>query len=274
VVERRRRKRVRDNGGHEAAGENPRRDNARPEINSNEPPDAPPADSVEGQDPGEPDPAPNSSSEGPQVTLPGKFYQRADRWWWRVKLPGEDKARARPLKPDGAKAAAADPETAGKIAFEMWEHAVQENAVRQIRLESTEKIERLKAQFLDKVRHFTELVETANAKIDAETKARAEAEAKLAQMAHSGPPRGPDSEPKAEAEEFPALQSDIQIGAIESAAPPAANPPVEFGVCECCEAGGIPLASLKRIDSGQLLCPDCLAALRTDTVRIESAPAE
>ncbi len=229
---------------------------------------------MEEQDLREPAPAQNSSPEGPRIALPGEFYQRADRWWWRVKLPGEDKAKARPLKLDGAKAAVDDRETAEKIAFEMWEHAVQENAVRQIRLESTEKIERLKAQFLDKVRYFTELVETANAKIEADTKARAEAEAKLAQMAQSPEPRVPDSGPKTEAEELPAPQNDAQVGEIESTITSGRESTLEVGVCECCGATGVALAYLKRIDSGQLLCPHCLAALRADVVRIESAPAE
>ena len=106
-----------------------------------------------------------------------------------MKLPGESKAKARPLKPEGAKAAAADRQIAEKVAFEMWEHALQDDAARQIRLESTEKIERLKAQFLDEVRDFTELVETANARIEMEAKARAEAEAKLAQASKPREPR-------------------------------------------------------------------------------------
>jgi hypothetical protein len=265
VAKRRKKTRVRDDDGNEAAGGKPRRGKARPEHKSNEPPEPPQDASVERQDLREPAPAPNSSPEGPRIALPGEFYQREDRWWWRVKLPGEDRAKARPLKPEDAKEAVADPEAAGRIAFEMWEHAVRENAVRQISLESTEKIERLKAQFLDKVRHFTELVETANAKIEAETKARAEAEAKLAQMAQSGP--------ETEAEELPPPWNDAQIGAVENTTPATANPPLEVGVCECCEAAGVALASLKRIDSGQLLCPRCLAALRADVARIEPSPA-
>jgi hypothetical protein len=32
--------------------------------------------------------------------------------------------------------------------------------------------------------------------------------------------------------------------------------------CECCGEGGIEVNHLVRIDSGQLLCPDCLKALR------------
>jgi hypothetical protein len=268
VVERRKKTRVRDDDGNGAAGENPRRGKARPKHNSHEPPDLQQDGSSEEQDLREPAPAHNSSPEGPRGALPGEFYQRADRWWWRVKLPGEDKARARPLKLEGAKVAASDRETAEKTAFEMWEHAVQENAVRQIRLESTEKIERLKAQFLDKVRHFMELVETANTRIEAEAQARAEAEAKLARMTQSRQPSGP----KTEAEESPAPQDDVRVCEIESTTPPAANPPLEVGVCECCGATSVALASLKRIDSGQLLCPRCLATLRADAVRIESAP--
>ena len=80
----------------------------------------------------------------PTAPLPGEFYQRAGRWWWRGKLPGESKAKARPLKPQGAKAAAEHRQIAEKVAFEMWEHALQDDAARQIKLESTEKIERLK----------------------------------------------------------------------------------------------------------------------------------
>ena len=227
-----------------------------------------------GQDSREPAPAQDFAPEGPRIALPGVFYQRADRWWWRVKLPGEDKAKARPLKPDGEKTATADRETAGKTAFEMWEHALQENAVRQTTLETTEKIERLKAQFLDKVRHFTELVETANAKIEAETRARAEAEAKLAQMAQGSEPRAPGNGPKIEDKEPAAPQSDAWVGEIESTTPPAADPLPAVGVCECCGVIDVALAELRRIDSGQLLCPHCLAALRADAVRIEAAPAE
>jgi hypothetical protein len=223
---------------------------------------------------GEPAPAQDSSAEGPRIALPGAFCLRANRWWWRVKLPGEDKAKARPLMPDGEKTATADRETAERIAFEMWEHAVRENAVRQVQLESTEKIERLKAQFLDKVRHFTELVETANAKIEAQTKARAEAEAKLAQMAQGSEPRVPGNGPKIEDKEPAAPPSEAQVGGIESAPPPAADPLPAVGVCECCGAIDVALAELRRIDSGQLLCPHCLAALRADVVRIEAAPAE
>ncbi len=140
-------------------------------------------------------PGPAPSPDGPRALLPGELYQRQDQWWWRVQLPGEDKATARPLKTNGEETpaegrgdACVARTAAEQIALALWEHAVEEKATRRIRLESTEKIERLKAQFLDKVRHFTELVETANAKLETEQRARAEAEAKLAQMARTVEP--------------------------------------------------------------------------------------
>jgi len=274
MAERRRKTRANDNDGKGAAGKSPRRGKARPGRDPKERPDPPQEGPVAGQNSGEPVPAPDSAPESPRVTLPGEFYLQADCWWWRVKLPGEDKVKARPLKLDAANPAAGDRQSAEKTALEMWENAVREDAVRQIRLESTEKIERLKAQFLDKVRHFTELVETANAQIDTETKARAEAEAKLAQMTQSPEPRAPTSEPKTEDKELPAPGTEAQARELENATPPASNPRVEVGACECCAAPGVAPASLTRIESGQLLCPRCLAALRADIIRIESTSAE
>jgi len=345
----------------------------------------------------------------PSTLLPGELYLRAGRWWWRVKLPGEDRTRARlldglaerkkghsassvtpadekdervecPPCPSGEPGPEGTPDREGraaaeKIAFAIWEQAVQENAARQMRLESTEKIERLKAQFLDKVRHFTELVETANAKLEAEAQARAEAEEKLRQLsarpraaapeppALAGMPEdqkvGTDEGEKVRSEEggsmsptfSPSPAPTFLSGApdhpaapspapglplpvdnrpmLESPPPPAGNvppgqcktairpeagtsepptpaplpvaplpvaplpvagldspaapspppeaatplPPVETGVCECCGAAGIARTHLSRIDSGQLLCPRCLAALRADIDRLEADPS-
>ena len=320
VVERRKKTKVGDEG-KEAAKKKPRPRPVHPEHRSNGSTGPQAEGGTERQTlNGTPHPQ-NPAGSGPRAPLPGELYQRADRWWWRVKLPGEDKAKARPLKLNGEKAAAEDRETAEKIAFEMWEHAVEENAARQIKLESTEKIERLKAQFLDKVRHFTELVETANAKIDAEAVARAEAEAKLAQMAQAeGPPTEDARRETTPSASNPPLAVPSPSAAAQASSPwervhvspeqverderavvsrqvapgnngePTPGPsatgnavaagidpqtPLETGVCECCGAAGIAMACLKRIDSGQSLCPRCLAALRADAARIESpAPPE
>lgn len=175
----------------------------------------------------------NDPKEGFRVTLPGKAYRRGNRWWWRVKLPGEDKARARALKAEGVKAATSDEAEAERIAFEMWEQAVWEQAQKKARIESSETIERLKAQFLDKVRHFTGIVQDATSKAEAEGQARAEAEARLEELTR--------------------------------------HTQVKTQACECCGATDIPAVTLQRIDSGQLLCPACMAALHHDGARAEAS---
>jgi hypothetical protein len=205
-----------------------------------------------------------------RVTLPGKLFQRGDRWWWSVKLPGDDKTKPRPLKPKGAKAAVSDRETAEKIAFEIWEQAVREQAQRQISVESSQKIAALKAQFLDKVRHFTEIVERATAKAEAEARARAEAEAKLQKIAPASRQQTESGEPRAEEQQRQSAIHNPPVPAGPTAARQSAiqrscNPQdEEAGCCECCESEGFPVGQLKQIDSGQLLCPRCLAALRAD----------
>ncbi len=205
-----------------------------------------------------------------RVTLPGKLFQRGDRWWWSVKLPGEDKARSRPLKPKGSKAAVSDSETAEKIALEMWEQAIREQTQRQIVAESSRKVAALKAQFLDRVRHFTEVVERATARAEAEARARAEAEAELRRIAQT-------AGQKMEKEEPGVVEAGHDRTALAVPATPAdphsaiRDPRYEeSGYCECCESTGIPATQLEQIDSGQLLCPHCLAALRTDASRTRS----
>jgi len=164
-----------------------------------------------------------------RVTLPGKVYQRGNRWWWCVKLPGEEKTRSRPLKTQEAKVAVSDRKEVEAVALEIWEQAVREQAEKQTRAQSSQAIARLKAQFLDKVRNFTEVVESAKTKAQAEARARAEAEAKLKRITE---------------------QRTLRTGS-----------------CECCGAVDLPVTELRHIDSGQLLCPRCLAALRADALR-------
>jgi len=162
------------------------------------------------------------------VTLPGRLYQRGNRWWWQVKLPGDDRTRARPL---GDGVAADDLEGARSAALELWERALTQAAAARARSEADQTIAKLKAQFLQKVRDFSQVVETTRARLEAETQARAEAESRLRTLA---------------------------------------RPPTETVVCEGCGARGILKDTARRIDSGQWLCPDCLEALRADAARVPS----
>jgi hypothetical protein len=60
--------------------------------------------------------------------LPGSLYQRNGRWWWKVRLPGEDKIKARPLKPVGSRYATTDYAVAAECAKQLLaEHLFQKD---------------------------------------------------------------------------------------------------------------------------------------------------
>jgi hypothetical protein len=46
---------------------------------------------------------------------------------------------------------------------------------------------------------------------------------------------------------------------------------IKTATCQCCDSEGIPAIYLVKIDSGQLLCPDCLKSLR-DAVAYKTVP--
>ena len=56
--------------------------------------------------------------------LPGTIYLNKNRYWWKVRLPGELKKRARPLKAVGAKYATTELPVAIEIAKKLYEAAI------------------------------------------------------------------------------------------------------------------------------------------------------
>ena len=56
--------------------------------------------------------------------LGGTIYLNKSRYWWKVQLPGEEKAKARPLKSVGSKFATNDCNVAIEVAKMIWEQAV------------------------------------------------------------------------------------------------------------------------------------------------------
>lgn len=60
-------------------------------------------------------------------SIPGAIYLNGNRYWWRVKLPGETSFMARPLKPKGSKFATTNRPTAEAIAKELYTQAVMQS---------------------------------------------------------------------------------------------------------------------------------------------------
>ena len=181
------------------------------------------------------------AEESFNVQLPGRVYKKKNRWWWSVKLPGEQKAKPRALKPPGARFATTDPEEAQQIALEMWQLAIRaeiETSIRteteqeikssaekveKLKTETAETIAKLKAEFAEQIKVYSDAAAKAEEKAKAEAAARTEAEAKLNEIL---------------------------------------TQPMRTATCECCGKKDIPENDLVKIDSGQLLCPDCFKQLR------------
>lgn len=207
----------------------------------------------------------SAQEQSMRVTLPGELYEQAGRWWWRTRLPGEERERVHMLQVPGTDGITSDRDAAEKIAVEMWGQAAARHWAQDVTVECERKVERLKAQFLDKVRHLTEIVESANARAQAEAKARVEIEEQLKAKMQAQNPRitmlSEQTQPPTSMQFSEEPTSVLRKND---------NPTQQTGICECCGALEIPVSNLETIDSGQRLCPDCLAVLRADITRIEA----
>jgi hypothetical protein len=215
-----------------------------------------------------------------KVTLPGSLYEKNSRWWWKVKLPGETRVKARGLKPKGARFATADRDEAEKVAREMWESAIRAEVQAQVQARAGEKarasseemakvkaeaaetvarmksevvamIARAKAECEERLRLCNEAAAGAQARIRAESEKRAQAEERL--MVESDKRAAVEEKAMAESQKRAEAEAKLEE-ALSSARKTAA--------CDCCGKAEIPENELSRIDSGQLLCSDCLRALR------------
>jgi hypothetical protein len=215
-----------------------------------------------------------------KVTLPGSLYEKNNRWWWKVKLPGETRVRARGLKPKGARFATADRDEAEKVAREMWESAIRAEVQAQVqaragekarasseemakvKAEAAETVARMKSEIVgmiagakaeceERLRLCNEVAAGAQARVRAESEKRAQAEERL--MVESD--KRAAAEEKAMAESQKRAEAEAKLEEILSRAGKTA-------ACVCCGKAEIPENELSRIDSGQLLCSDCLRALR------------
>jgi len=65
-----------------------------------------------------------SNRKSAKPALPGAIYLNKNRYWWKVQLPGEAKAKARPLRALGSKFATTDYGVAVEVASNIWQEAI------------------------------------------------------------------------------------------------------------------------------------------------------
>lgn len=69
-------------------------------------------------------PAGRSNRKTTRTALPGSIYLNKNRYWWKIQLPGEAKAKARPLRSFGSKFATTDYGVAVEVASNIWQTAI------------------------------------------------------------------------------------------------------------------------------------------------------
>ena len=72
-----------------------------------------------------------------KANVHGTIYLNKNRWWWKVRLPNQDKPKAIPLKPDGAKFATRDYDVACAVAESLWRKAMRGEQDQPVNLKDT-----------------------------------------------------------------------------------------------------------------------------------------
>ena len=231
------------------------------------------------------------------MTLPGEMYEKNGRWWWKVRLPGEPRVRERALKPDGARFAAKTRKVAEKVACEMWRLSIEADAAARARAElkakTEQKVAKAKGECREKInaceaalteaerkgkveaslrieaeqaaRSHAEGLERVVERVRRETKLRIEAEQRAAMEAQARTMAEArlqaETELRAEVEQKAVRESRVTTQP-ERIPVRIAESNGRTAQCEGCGRDGVPENDLSRIESGQLVCSDCMMVAR------------
>ncbi len=211
---------------------------------------------------------PTSSTDKARTTLPGRMFEKAGRWWWSVRLPGEARCRARALRGPEDRTAARDRATAEAAALTLWQEAI----VRETRADiladvTTQSVEKSRAyaflidQLTERSRlSFRQAPWTAPSTFQVQVASSMESTAhppveKLSHHPSSVPAQvaslpecDPDHEGSLDVMEFLSERSGEQ----------------DCQGCECCGSKDFFDEYLQTAETGQKLCPRCVQGMRDD----------
>jgi hypothetical protein len=200
-----------------------------------------------------------------KVPLPGTFFRRNQRWWWRVRLPGEARVKSRSLRPEGEACGTKDRETAEALAFDLWQQALVADTEARIRLEA-------RHQAQERARAYADLV------------GRLSTRAGRLVARQESAPRHPSPRPTSKSRPTPAQPTEGQTTPKRRPIPSPPHPIlkipsldletsiVKTARCDCCTTPFIPEVELCQIESGQSLCSKCMYYLRDAGQRQQTNP--
>lgn len=219
-----------------------------------------------------------------KVGLPGNLYRKNDRWWWKVKLPGETRLQDMGLKTKGSRFATTDRVEAEEVAVGIWESAIRKDVQAQARAKAREKaiivakemarIESeagqtaasLKAKMVDmvdcaeaecekKLHRCNEVAAQADDRVQAESEKRAAVEAQYEEKLKQANEAVAQAQEQANAEAERRMQAEAKLEEVLGGLKAT-------GTCDCCGKVDVPEDELSTIDSGHRLCSDCIGSLR------------
>jgi hypothetical protein len=218
-----------------------------------------------------------SNRDTARVTLPGRLYKKAGRWWWSVQLPGEARCRARALRGSGERFATSDRRTAETAALNLWQEALIRNAQAEItadvKTQSQEK-SRAYAFLIDQMNEgprlsFRQAPWTAPSTFQMQVASGTESVTypPIERLPHHRPSSGHPHvtslrEPDAGVSSASAL--DVMEFLSERSSEQ------DRQGCECCDSKDFFDEYLQTVESGQKLCPRCIQAMRDDLRAAES----
>jgi len=188
-----------------------------------------------------------------KVQLPGTFFCRNQRWWWRVRLPGENRVRSRSLRPDGARCGTKNRKTAEALAFDLWQQALVAETEARIRLEA-------RHQSQEKAKAYADLLDRLNTRAERLLARQTEKPKpkRVSQRRSKSAKKTPQNSSKREEPVLGPL-SDFMLDYQDIDLPTSI---VVCARCDCCATPFVPEVELSHIESGQNLCSKCMYYLR------------
>jgi len=209
-----------------------------------------------------------SSKDTARVTLPGRMFKKAGRWWWSVQLPGEARCRARALRGPEERVATSDRRTAETAALTLWQEAViretQAEILADARTQSAEK-SRAYAFLVDQMTEgpkpsFRQAPWTAPSPFQAQVSSGTEPMTCPPIETLSPAPSSVHQPVTPLHEPDPGTGNALDVMEILSERAPVQD---RQG-CDCCGSKDFFDEYLQAVETGQKLCPRCVQAMRDD----------
>jgi hypothetical protein len=203
-----------------------------------------------------------------KVQLPGTFFCRNQRWWWRVRLPGENRIKSRSLRPDGARSGTKSRKTAEALAFDLWQQALVAETEIRIKLEA-------RCQSQEKAKAYADLLDRLSTRAERLVARQKEKHhqpkpKRVSLIRSRTAKKTPRKRPKPKKSVISPL-SDVMLDSPDVDLPASI---VMCTRCDCCASPFIPEVELSHIESGQNLCSKCMYYLRDAACRHKGVQPE